>query len=77
VKLADNIGSIGAKITVIKSDGSLLRRDFASDEGLRSDQSHIQIFGLGDSDAKQVSVRYIDGRVDVETGDFVNTLVTF
>jgi hypothetical protein len=77
VKLADNIGSIAAKITVIKSDGSVLRRDFVSGEGLSSDQSHIQIFGLGDTGAKEVSVRYIDGRVDVKTGDFVNTIVTF
>jgi hypothetical protein len=77
VKLADNIGSIAAKITVIKSDGSVLRRDFVSGEGLSSDQSHIQIFGLGDGGVKKVSVRYIDGRVDVKTGDFANTLVTF
>jgi hypothetical protein len=48
-----------------------------SGEGLSSDQSHIQIFGLGDGGVKKVSVRYIDGRVDVKTGDFANTLVTF
>tara|TARA_R110002124_G_scaffold266409_1_gene433310 strand:- start:218 stop:1813 length:1596 start_codon:yes stop_codon:yes gene_type:complete len=77
VKLTDNISSIGAKITVTLSDGSLLRRDLVSGEGLSSDQSHIQIFGLQQSSVTEVQVRYLDGRVEVKQGDFVNQLLSF
>ncbi len=77
VQLPDTIGSIAAKIVVTRSDGELIYRDFVSGEGLCSDQSHIQIFGLGDASATDIAVQYINGNVDRKTGDFVNVLVKF
>lgn len=77
VKLPDTIGSIAAKITVTLSDGSILRRDFVSGEGLCSDQSHVQIFGLQQANATEIAVQYIDGERMTKNGNFVNTSITF
>jgi len=77
VQLPDTIGSIAAKIVVTRSDGEVIYRDFVSGEGLCSDQSHIQIFGLGDASATDIAVHYINGETDGRTGEFVNTLVKF
>ena len=77
VQLPDTIASIGAKITVTRSDGQMIYRDFVSGEGLCSDQSHIQIFGLGDARANNITVRYLNGESAERTGDFVNALIKF
>jgi hypothetical protein len=77
VKLPDTIASVAAKIRVQRSDGEVIYRDFVSGEGLCSDQSHIQIFGLENATATEVSVQYIDGQTDKRTGDFSNTLLSF
>ena len=77
VKLPDNIKSIAAKITVKRSDGRIMRRDYVSGEGLNSDQSHIQIFALGNAHAEEVQVQYIDGESAVKTGILINTIITF
>ncbi|MCZ6819814.1 MAG: CRTAC1 family protein [Calditrichaeota bacterium] len=77
VQLPNTIESIAAKIKVIRSDGLVLRRDVVSGEGLSSDQSHVQIFGLGDALATEVSVQYLDGRVETKTGNYSNTLIRF
>ena len=77
VQLPDTLGSIAAKIAVTLSDGSMLYRDWVTGEGLCSDQSHIQIFGLGDASATDISVQYINGERESRTGDFVNALVRF
>ncbi len=77
VSLPDTISSIGAKIVVTRADGKTLHRDFVSGEGLCSDQSHIQIFGLSDSAATAISVKYLDGRVQAKSGRFVNETVAF
>lgn len=77
VKLPDTIESIGAKIKVTRSDGKVLYRDVVSGEGLCSDQSHVQIFGLGEASAVDVTVQYLDGRVGNRTGSLKNTLIQF
>ena len=77
VKLADTIASIAAKIVVKRSDGTTLRRDYVSGEGLSSDQSHIQIFALGDSYAEEITVQYITVETAVKTGKVVNLIVEF
>ena len=72
IKLPDNIDSIAAKITVTLDNGDILNRHFVSGEGLCSDQSHVQIFGLDTALAAQVFVQYINGKTDsrlVSTGD--------
>lgn len=77
VKLPNTVGSIAAKIAVTRKDGQAIYRDFVSGEGLCSDQSHIQIFGLGSSSVTSVVVRYIDGREVSQVGDFSNETVSF
>lgn len=77
VKLKDDIGSIAPKITVTRADGQKIHRDFISSEGLCSDQSHMQIFGLGDSVATSIDVKYISGREESVTGEFKNQLISF
>jgi hypothetical protein len=77
VKLPNIISSIAAKVTVTKADGSVVRQTFISGEGLCSDQSHILIFGLGNSAAKRVDVEYINGLSDSQSGTFKNQMLTF
>ncbi len=77
VKLPDNIKSIGAKIAVTLVGGKVLFRDHVSGEGLCSDQSHVQIFGLGNGEATDVSVTYLDGTQESRQGSFNNTTVQF
>ena len=76
VQLPSTIESIAAKITVKLDNGKTLYRDYVSGEGLLSDQSHIQIFGLGDAKATEISVQYINGKTDKRTGSFSNETVT-
>ena len=77
VKLPDTVASIAAKITVRRSDGRVLRRDYVLGEGLNSDQSHIQVFALGNAHASEIIVQYINGETSVQTGNWTNTLVQF
>jgi len=77
VQLPDVIASVGAKVRVQRSDGKVIYRDFVSGEGLSSDQSHIQIFGLENASATEITVQYINGETDKRTGNFANTLVKF
>ena len=77
VKLPDTVYSIAAKITVTRSDGKILRRDYILGEGLNSDQSHVQIFALEDARASEVSVQYINGEKSVQTGNWINSTVSF
>ena len=64
VQLPDTIASIAAKISVKRSDGKIIYRDFISGEGLCSDQSHIQTFGLEDTSATDITVQYINGETE-------------
>jgi hypothetical protein len=77
VKLDDTISSIAAKITVTRSDGSIIYRDFISGEGLNSDQSHVQIIGLSQFSANKVTVEYIDGTTVEKIGEFSNEMIRF
>ncbi|NQU64458.1 MAG: CRTAC1 family protein [SAR324 cluster bacterium] len=77
VVLPDIITSIAAKIIVKLDNGNTLYRDFVSGEGLCSDQSHIQIFGLGEATATKISIKYINGTHAFRAGSFANQTVTF
>jgi hypothetical protein len=61
VKLANQIHSIGAKITLSMADGSTQSKWFIRGEGLVSDSSPVLIFGLGEGKAASVKVHYLDG----------------
>ncbi|PHR72425.1 MAG: hypothetical protein COA66_06860 [Arcobacter sp.] len=77
VSLPNTIESIAAKIEVTLEDGMILRRDVVSGEGLGSDSSHIQIFGLKNKFAKKIVVKYINGKVQTKIGEYKNTLLVF
>jgi len=77
VTLPKTIESIAAKIKVTLDNGKVIHRDYVSGEGLLSDQSHVQIFGLGDAVVTEVSVKYISGTEDSRTGNFKNETVAF
>jgi hypothetical protein len=77
VKLADTVASIGAMVTVTRTDGSKLYKPFISGEGLSSDQSHVLIFGLGGGKASIVEVNYLSGPTAIRRGEFVNTRLVF
>jgi len=77
IKLPDDITSIGAKVEVTLQDGSIVRKVYASGEGLVSDSSHIIIAGLGKQKAKKVTIRFIDGKTQEIVGDYRDEMVTF
>ena len=77
VRLPNNATSIAATVKVKLNNAKILSRPYVSGEGLSSDSSHIMIFGLGDSVANSVSVTYIDGRTNNQTGVFKNELLAF
>ncbi len=77
VKLPNNIGSIAANVSVQRTDGTTVNQTFLSGEGLCSDQSHTLIFGLGQSQAAEVTVQYINGMSDSMNGPFQNETLVF
>jgi hypothetical protein len=77
VKLANQVQSIGAKITLSMADGSIQSKWFIRGEGLVSDSSPILIFGLGKGKAASVKVHYLDGATQESSGPFDSGLVAF
>jgi len=77
VKLPNQVSSIAAIVEVTLADGSILTKSFVSGEGLCSDPSHTLIFGLGDQQAKDAKVTFIDGRTQGLSGDWRNETVAF
>jgi hypothetical protein len=77
VKLPNVVSSIAASVEVTLGDGSKLTQPFVSGEGLCSDSSHVLVFGLGDGRAENVSVKYIDGRLQERAVDSSMTTVAF
>ncbi len=59
------------------ADGSVLAKPFVSGEGLCSDPSHILVFGLGDQQATNVTVTYLDGIHKLRNGIWRNDTVIF
>ena len=72
VKLANNVDSIGAKVSVELDNGKILHGTFISGEGLCSDQSHVLIFGLESGHAKRVQVQFLNGKSLSKEGEFKN-----
>lgn len=76
MSLPNTVDSIGAEISVRLDDERLLKQTFIVGEGLVSDQTHILTFGLGQQQASDVQVRWLDGRTSTLTGPFQNESVT-
>ncbi len=75
VKLPNTLSSIGARVSVTLADGNVLNQYFVVGEGLVSDQSHMLIFGLNNSTATSISVQFLNGKTQEQTGDFSNTTI--
>ncbi len=75
IRLPDTVESIGAEVTVTRSDGSTLLQTFIVGEGLCSDQTHTLTFGLADGEASAVNVSWLDGRTAERQGSFQNTVL--
>lgn len=72
VKLPNTASSVAAKVKVQLDNGDLLHSTFVVGEGLCSDQSHVLTFGLNTQKVTNISVHYLDGRVEHRDGLFVN-----
>jgi len=77
IKLPNTVKSIGAKVMVTLLDGNKVHNTFVVGEGLCSDQSHVLNFGLGQQQAKEISVTYLSGEVINRRGSFVNQQLSF
>jgi hypothetical protein len=63
VRLPDNAGSMGARVTVTTAKGRQLTDWHVTGEGLVADQTHVLTFGLGDETAvTTVEVKYPNGK---------------
>ena len=77
VRLANQIESVGAKVTVSLSDGTTQSKWFVRGEGLSSDSSPVLIFGLGEAQAESVTVKYLNGRQEIATDGLASGLIVF
>ena len=69
--------TFAATVEVTLADGSVLTKPFVSGESLCSDPSHVLVFGLGDQQANEINVTYIDGDQQALSGNWRNDSVTF
>ena len=73
IKLQQTPKAMGARVQVVKTDGSKLTDWLISAEGLGSDQSHVLVFGLGkDKKVAQVNVKYADGSEKIVSSPAIN-----
>ncbi len=77
IRLPEQLSSIGAMVEVTLADGSTVWKPFVSGEGLASDSSRTIIAGLGTQEATSVKVKYLDGSVSTQEGNFRNQTLTF
>ncbi len=75
VQLPNEIGSIGAVVTVKLADGSTINQTFVVGEGLLSDQSHMLTFGLGDQEATSISATALNGTISITEGSYRNETI--
>ncbi len=75
MSLPNAVDSIGAEVSVRLDDERLLKQTFVVGEGLVSDQTHILTFGLGEQQASDVQLNWLDGRISTLTGPFHNESV--
>ena len=62
VELHDNAESLGARVTLIKSDGTRLHKQIITGVGLLSDQAQILTFGVGrDTEVDSVEIVWPNG----------------
>ena len=75
IKLPNTIESVGARVSVTLDNGDTINQIFVVGEGLVSDQSHVLVFGLGDSSATNISIHRLSGPVQEIKGDYRNELL--
>ncbi len=76
VRLPNSAVSLGARVYVTLSDGTVLSDQFATSEGLGSDSNHDLVFGIGaERTALQVKVVFADGHARVIESPPVNSVL--
>ena len=62
VRLPNNARSLGARVTVVATDGLTQTKQLLTSQGLGSDQGRDLIFGLGSADdVKSVTIEFQNG----------------
>jgi hypothetical protein len=77
IRLPEGLSSIGAIVEVTLEDGTVLYKPYVSGEGLASDSSRVIIAGLGTQQATTINVRFLDGTVATQSGNFRDETLTF
>ncbi len=76
VRIPDTPSSMGAKVSVTKTDGTVLTDWLVTGEGLVCDQTHILTFGLGtNADCPRIDIAYMDGRTQTINPTEIDTLI--
>ena len=65
MRLPNIATSLGAIVTLERTDGTKLTKQFITSQGLGSDQGRDLIFGLENDSAKRVTVQYQNGSKQV------------
>ena len=65
VRLPNTATSIGAIVTLERTDGTTLTKQFITSQGLGSDQGRDLIFGLDNHSAQRVTVQFQNGSTEV------------
>ncbi len=65
VHLPNNSGSLGAIVTLERTDGATLTKQFLTSQGLGSDQGRDLIFGLGNESTQRVTVQFQNGSKEI------------
>lgn len=65
---AGNPTGVGARITITLPDGSTTSREIHAGNGYLSQDSPIQVFGLGRSSQAEITVRWPDGHITTLSG---------
>jgi len=77
VSLKDNAESLGARVTVLKTDGTRLTKQVVTSTGFASDQTPELFFGLGqDTDITSIEVIWPSGRTKTINNVEVNSQIT-
>lgn len=76
VRIPDTAETMGAKVSVTKSDGTVLTDWMVTGEGLVCDQTHVLTFGLGaDAECPRIDITYPDGRTQALENPQIDSLI--
>ncbi len=76
VRIPDTADTMGTKVSVTKSDGTVLTDWMVTGEGLVCDQTHVLTFGLGaDTNCSRIDITYPNGKTQTIENPKVDSLI--